>query len=538
MKSTAHRCVVALASAACGACFSPDPSDAYESSSSSSEASSLSTANTSSDATVGGVLTSGTGAITVDTSSAGEDASSEGADAAEGSVSGAPGPTETTECPDAQPVCLVDLTISPVAPAETSLLAALDPVFTPEETSYSVLASYWVTQVSVTVTAPAGANVSIGGEPTSSLVLPLEVGANETVIEVEIEGASGEYRVEVLRRPPLRLALDGSEASQFGSSLTAEGDLFVVGAPEHGEHNGAVFTFRRSPLGTWDMQPTPLMPRSEGFGSVLSLAGGILAVGTAVGGATEDDGTLHLFHGGEAGWQPEPGSPFSPGDVTFGPAASVSIAGLTAAVSSDDYNVLTTFSRDAAGRWSEDPGTPLVATDNVAFIEGVVAVDADLLAVGVHNGYGPAVIMYARSGVGTAWERLGEPITAPGMFADAIALRGNTLIANGDPVRIFQSEYGGSWQSSPLAVASLGPISLSDHTVVVGAEQDTVNQVTGNAVHVFRNMGDAWVPDPASPLQPGANTDAGFGYSVASSGRTVFVGAPHEPPGGAVYVYE
>src|SRR5690606_37550818 len=103
---------------------------------------------------------------------------------------------------------------------------------------------YWVTQVSVTVTAPAGANVSIVGEPTSSLVLPLEVGANETVIEVEIEGASGEYRVEVLRRPPLRLALDGSEASQFGSSLTAEGDLFVVGAPEHGEHNGAVFTFR------------------------------------------------------------------------------------------------------------------------------------------------------------------------------------------------------------------------------------------------------------------------------------------------------
>lgn len=164
--------------------------------------------------------------------------------------------------------------------------------------------------------------------------------------------------------------------------------------------------------------------------------------------------------------------------------------------------------------------------------------------MGAHNaGYGPAAFLFTRGNSSEAWAApvAGDSVLqASGIFADSVAIRGRTVVANGEPVRVFERRDDDTWQHSPLPVDSLGVVALSDNTLVVGAQQDEFNEPMGGEVNVYRRQSaDAsWIADPNSPLPTNVGEVEAFGWSVATNGRTVAVGAPEEGLSGAIYVYD
>lgn len=253
---------------------------------------------------------------------------------------------------------------------------------------------------------------------------------------------------------------------------------------------------------------------------------------------------LHFYrHDGDT-WNEEQVSDTTPPYFAREIGHAVALSGGSAASASDNVNELYSYVRDSAGVWRESPDGVIAAEDGIAFIEGTVAIDGDWLVVGAHNaGYGPAAFLFTRGSSSEAWAApaAGDSmLQASGLFADSVAIRGRTMVANGEPVRVFERGDDDLWQHSPLPVDSLGAVALTDNTLVVGAQQDEYNDPAGGEVNVYRREnGDAsWIADPNSPLPASVGEVDAFGWSVATDGRTVVVGAPEEGLSGAVYVYD
>ena len=96
------------------------------------------------------------------------------------------------------------------------------------------------------------------------------------------------------------------------------------------------------------------------------------------------------------------------------------------------------------------------------------------MALGTHNGDEPGVHLFTRAGAASwAPPTDGDTIlSGSGMFADSIDLEGQTLVVNGDPIRVFERSSDDVWTSSQLlSASSLGPVELSGDVIVVGSEQ-------------------------------------------------------------------
>jgi hypothetical protein len=255
-------------------------------------------------------------------------------------------------------------------------------------------------------------------------------------------------------------------------------------------------------------------------------------------------GAIHFYVQSGDVWQEELGSPRGVASFALELGWRIDLAGTSAAATSNNNNELYTYTRDAMGTWVQDPGTPLAAPDGIAFVEGAVALDGNLLAAGSHNAMGgPRVFLYERTGAGQAWAvpSPGDTVLqAAGLFADDLALKGTTLVVNGEPVSVYERAGNGVWARTGLPINSRGPIALTETSLVIGSAQGEFDDVTGNEVQVLRRANETspWQLDPSSPLPTEVGVTEAFGISVAASGTTVFAGASAEFPNGAVYVYE
>lgn len=259
---------------------------------------------------------------------------------------------------------------------------------------------------------------------------------------------------------------------------------------------------------------------------------------------SERAGRLHFYKRDGNAWDEEQVSDTTAPSFAREIGHSAALSGGSAASASDNFNELYSYNRDSAGVWRESSEGVLAAEDGIAFIEGTVALDGDWLVVGAHNaGYGPAAFLFTRGSCSEAWAApsVGDSmLQASGIFADSVAIRGRTVVANGEPVRVFERGDDDTWQNSPLPVDSLGAVVLIDNMLVVGAQQDEFNEPMGGEVNVYRRQSDdaSWVADPNSPLPTNVGEADAFGWSIATDGRTVIVGAPEEGLSGAIYVYE
>ncbi len=104
-------------------------------------------------------------------------------------------------------------------------------------------------------------------------------------------------------------ASDAAENDQFGYAVAMDGDIVAVGAPGHGEYEGAVYLYEM-PAGGWqDMTETALLTLSSpstrpGLGNAVALSGETVVAGApSYSGNNYSEGLVCIFERPAGGWQ-------------------------------------------------------------------------------------------------------------------------------------------------------------------------------------------------------------------------------------------
>ncbi|MCU0621051.1 MAG: choice-of-anchor B family protein [Gemmatimonadales bacterium] len=312
----------------------------------------------------------------------------------------------------------------------------------------------------------------------------------------------------------------------FATDVAVQGDEMFAGRtgsvsalPAPPMHAGGVVHFRRTASGGWEevgVISAPDVKLEDGFGSAVAVNGGWLAVGAPKRGAT---GAVYLFRKISGTW--------------------TLVTTLTApmAVAGDEF------------------GTA-VALDEFRVVVGAPGADSSRGAVyaALRDRRTPSWAPLLKVGGGSElFDRLGESIAVHGdrILAGAPGLLrgGNNPFAGGarPPVRngsakVFVVDRKGGWSEETVLASvadtakGFGAAVLLDATdAFVGAPR--TGKAAG-AVYGFRRSGSTWQQveklTAASPVPVSA-----YGWSLARSGSTLFVGAPSaHRQAGQVHVVE
>jgi len=209
----------------------------------------------------------------------------------------------------------------------------------------------------------------------------------------------------------------------------------------------------------------------------------------------------------------------------------------------------------------------LVASDGAAgdhFSESV-SVSGDTALVGAaHDGdlgqySGSAYIFENVGGVwtqtakllasdGAAEDRFGSRVSVSSDTALVVAMGDDDLGQDSGSAYVFE-RVGGVWSQTTKLLASDGAagdsfgysVAVSGETVLVGVMNDDDRGENSGSAYVFEKVGGVWTQTAKLLASDGAAEDW-FGYSVAISGETAFVGARQDDDSGvdsgSAYVFE
>lgn len=326
---------------------------------------------------------------------------------------------------------------------------------------------------------------------------------------------------ELVMAPPM------TAGDEFGSSVSVDGDIVVVGAPYEGDtfsESGAAYVFARDEgdTGNWGLvkKLSADVPAAlERFGYSVSVSGDIVAVGAYS--ASSYAGKVELFYRNQDG--------------------------------PDNWGHVATIT-----------GDDTVAGDKFGFS---VSLDGDTLSVGApESGDTGAVYLFYRNQDGTdVWGQVKKQTAFDATVGDnlgqAVALSGDTAVA-GAPLKnggaggvyIFYRNQGGNdyWGEVTDVTAFDGAaddefgsaVSVSGDILIVGASSDDDAGSSSGSAYLFsrhRDGQDAWGKIKKLTASDAFTYDY-FGESVMVDGDVAIVGAPGQDDGssaneGAVYLF-
>ena len=348
----------------------------------------------------------------------------------------------------------------------------------------------------------------------------------------------------------------------FGDAIAISGSTAVATSSRDNGDQHVVLIFQRTGAGTWRQQGQLRSPeQSAEFGFDVAIDGSTVVVGAPAAG-----------RGGKAFVYTNPGSGWTR-QATLQPARayqfegfgnSVAIDGPTIAVGigmsdSDGRNsgrIAYTFT-DTGGVWAR---TPLVAHDKPRFGEErgtVVGVSGSTVAVGIgedeSNDSKGAIYVFDASG--PAWPLSSVLTVATGEPDDqlgfSVGFSGDTLVAGapnvgrgGGAAYVFTRSEGMWSAPAKLVSADRGrldafgwSVATDGSTIAVGAP-DKPRALFVGAAYIFTPDGAAW-SQSAEIERPGADgSDATFGSGLALSNASLLIGAPGaDAYSGVVYAY-
>jgi hypothetical protein len=365
--------------------------------------------------------------------------------------------------------------------------------------------------------------------------------------------AHGQYAETKLR------ASDGASSDYFGYRVAISGKTIVVGAWGDDSNKGAGYVYTPG-------QETKLTA-SDGaaydyFGGSVGISGDTIVVGAY--GDDSSKGAAYVYKFDGTTWQ-ETKLTASDGTHYFG--YSVAISGDTIVVGAwCGWNYIKgaayVYKFDGT-TWQE---TKLTASDGTAFdwFGFSVAVSGDIVVVGTpYKNSGGAAYVYKWNGTTSTWDetKLTASDRAVGdSFGWSVAVNEDTIVvgAYGDDsskgAAYVYKWNDTTWQETKLTASDWAPsppypygwffgcsVAVSGDTVVVGAEQASVNGSHPGAAYVYKFDGTAWQEESKLTTSDGTAYSFGFGYSVAVSKNTIVVGNPYNMAkgyaSGAAYVY-
>jgi hypothetical protein len=340
---------------------------------------------------------------------------------------------------------------------------------------------------------------------------------------------------------------DPETYGHFGSAVALYQDTIAVGARDHDNASGAVYSFKFVRIDR-DWIQKSILTELNGFqfGISVSLSNGLLAVGSAFNSSAAVS-MASVYSGSADNWQPLDVSLDDQRDDIGKPVwidTDIVLAG------SPDSNRFTS-SVYRNGVWESLQKQSPLATDNERFGEAV-AVSGNVAAFDTSVGtiklfsYDPTGVWQLQSTIARSnGSSYVDAVMCPNLFAS-----GDTLLV-GDPTQTVGGAGGqgavyiyDSIHSAPVRTAFLvNPtgssgdnfgcsVSISGNRLAIGAPSERSN---AGAVYIFVNAGGTWsIEQVLRP--PTSMSSPHFGTAVAISGDTVFVGAPFYDPG-SVFIY-
>ena len=369
-------------------------------------------------------------------------------------------------------------------------------------------------------------------------------------------------------------ASDAEANDNFGNSVAIDGETAVVGARTESS-NGAAYIFTRSGT-TWTQQQKIVASDAEAwdyFGYSVAIDGDTAVVG-AWGedtGGSNDAGSAYIFTRSGTTWTQQAKIQATDKQANDSFGWSVAISGDTIVVGAyaedtggSDAGSVYIFTRSGT-TWTQQQkiqASDLQASDQFGF---AVAISGETVVVGARfedtggNGAGAAYV-FTRSG--TTWTQQqkvqASDVEANDYFGNSVAISGDTAVVgamgedtggttDAGSVYIF-TRSGTTWTQQQKIVASdlqasdqFGlAVSISDDTIVVGAQNEDTGGADAGAVYIFTRSGTTWTQQQKIQASDAEASDY-FGTSVAISGDTVVVGAHFEDTGsssaGSAYIF-
>ena len=335
------------------------------------------------------------------------------------------------------------------------------------------------------------------------------------------------------------LAFDGIPSDHFGASVALDGDTLVVGASGGDSTHprpGSAYVYTRDAAGTWTLAGKLVASDSEAadeFGRAVALQGDIIVVG-----APEHDhssphsGAAYVFARDSTGlWRLEAKLVATDGGNFDGFGASVAIDNQTNPLEDPtvvvgaprDGNYLGSvyiFTRDALGVWRQERKLIDPNADRGDRFGLSVARSGRSLAVGTQTNEGAGSVILLRQDPFGGWSQEAE-VFQPGnsvveaLFGASIALEGDTLVI-GAPRRIhsayiFRRELTGWIQLVHLDpfLGSFGwSVALSGNTFVIGAP-------SGDAIYAA----DLDLPEPTAGVPDADEPPTGDATAISPAGN-------------------
>ena len=335
------------------------------------------------------------------------------------------------------------------------------------------------------------------------------------------------------------LASDGATQDLFGSAVAVSGDTALIGASNDDDHrtdSGAVYVFHRS--GDQWMQVQKLTasdaPDRVLFGSSVSLDGDIAVVGATGAGRR---GAAYIFEKSGDVWGETARLTATEGTPTDQFGRSVSISGpvvIVGAMEYDSTGVAIMF-EEIAGEWEQV--AVLVGDDSEQGdrFGRRVAVSGETAIVGtfLHDDQRGGAYIFEK--VSDVWEQTQELVPSDGhtgnRFGFAVAILGDLAVVGAQSTGAYMFERMNSvWTQVAKLTPSGGTasgfgisVAIDGEIVIVGA--DTVDG--GGATYVFERVGNEWTE---VAILHAADQDPNqlFGNRVAVSGYTALVGSPQD----------
>ena len=292
------------------------------------------------------------------------------------------------------------------------------------------------------------------------------------------------------------------------------------------------------------------------FGAPIAMTTTLALVGTS-GTQASNGGAAYLFGSTNGLWSTTPVSawtdPVATGGDMFG--AGVTLAGTSAAVGAygtGSYSGLVYLYVDSGSGW---PRAPTVTLQNPsagrACFGNALAMSSAWLAVGAPcaNSDDGSVYLFrhSRAGWGTAPAATLTPPLAGGLFGEAVAISGSTIIvgaprtnADAGSAYVYQA-VNGKWPTSPTDVlddptTTAGDyfgesVSASPDTLAVGAPA-CCGPTPGSQAHdvyLYRGGPGSWPTTPTTNLTDAATPDDHFGFGIALSGSHLLIGTLTAP---------
>ena len=291
--------------------------------------------------------------------------------------------------------------------------------------------------------------------------------------------------------------------SNFATSVAASTDAIVVGSSTD-QGTGAAYVYTRSG-GTWTeaAQLTPDGTDFVEFGQAVAFDGDRIAVGAPF------DGGVYLYTGSGANWPEEAMLVPSTGVTGDNFGGSLALSGDTLVVGAS-------------------------TADDITF-------GAGLAFVFVNDGSG---------WVQQAMLRSPSPLAYAG-FGASVATRGDTAVvgtlATSDGMQHFHvfGRSGATWTLATTFDVGIDPAESYIGSVAISPDENTIavgvltSPSDGGSVLTFVREGGNWVPGLTltndGPGNPGGVD--GFGIALAFLDENLFIGAPFDGAGGAVYEY-